>query len=80
MRLTPLESYRSLMYGRSLYFDISKAMNELGFSPKYTTNEMFRESYDWFIDDQKSKNILGKVSAHKKPVKEALLKVLRWIS
>ena len=80
MKLSPLAPYHSLMYGRSLYFDISKAMNELGFSPKYTTNEMFRESYDYFINDHQSIKINEKTSAHRKPVKEALLKVLRWIS
>ena len=51
LRLSPLSPYHSLMYGRSLYFDINKAKLELGFTPKRTTNEMFRESYDWFINN-----------------------------
>lgn len=80
IRLIPLSPYHSLMYGRSLYFNIDKAKKELGFLPKYTTNEMFRESYDWFINNHQSIKIDEKVSAHRKPVKEALLKVLRWIS
>ena len=80
MKLSPLAPYHSLMYGRSLYFDISKAMNELGFSPKYTTNEMFRESYDYFINDHQSIKINEKTSAHRKPVKEAVLKIVRWLS
>ena len=60
MKLSPLGPYHSLMYGRSLFFDINKAESELGFIPKYTTGEMFRESYDWFITNyQIYNNILS---------------------
>ena len=68
------------MYGRSLYFDIKKAKSELGFTPKRTTNEMFRESYDWFINNLESVKWDEKTSAHRKLVKEAILKVVRWIT
>ena len=80
LRLSPLSPYHSLMYGRSLYFDINKAKLELGFTPKRTTNEMFRESYDWFINNLDSMEYDENTSAHRKPVKEAILKVVRWIS
>ena len=53
---------------------------ELGFTPKRRTNEMFRESYDWFINNLDSMEYDKNISAHKKPVKEAILKVVRWIS
>ena len=80
--LSPLGPYHALMYGRSLYFDISKIKKELGFTPKYSTNQMFEESYDWYVnsyrDQQKSSN--SNTSLHKKPAREAILKVLRWIS
>ncbi len=80
LRLSPLGPYHSLMYGRSLYFDISKAEEELGFSPKYNTIEMFRESYDWFINNVDSIKLDDKTSVHRKPVKEAILKIIRWVS
>ena len=79
MRLIPLGPYHSLMYGRSLYFNINKAKKELGFFPKYNTSEMLCESYDWFLNNQQSIIKDNKGSIHRKPVKEALLKVLRWI-
>ena len=44
LNLIPLGHYHSLMYGRSLYFNTSKAKEELGFESKVTTNEMFSES------------------------------------
>lgn len=80
LRLSPLSPYHSLMYGRSLYFDISKAKSELGFYPKKTTNKMFRESYDWFIENFDLLNSNQNVSPHKKPVNEAVLKILKWFS
>ena len=79
IKLSPLGPYHSLMYGRSLYFNIDKARRELGFSPKFTTKQMFRESYDWFINNHKKIEVNNK-SLHNKPVKEHLLKVLRWLS
>ena len=80
MRLTPLGPYHSLMYGRSLYFNIEKAKKELKYKPKYTTNEMFRESYNWYIKNFDLLDLDKNKSFHKKPVQEALLKVIRWIS
>ena len=77
LRLSPLSPYHSLMYGRSLYFDISKAKKELGFIPKRTTNEMFSESYDWYIENFDSIEYDDEASAHKKPIKEAMLKIVR---
>ena len=78
MNLTPLGPYHSLMYGRSLYFDIKKAKEELRYSPRYKTIEMFRESYDWFINNYQSINKTTKASVHKKPAKEGILCILRW--
>ena len=79
LRLSPLSPYHSLMYGRSLYFDTNKAKSKLGFTPKITTNYMFRESYDWFIANLDSINFDKNSSTHRKPLNEAILKVLRWI-
>ena len=33
--ISPLAGYHSLMYGKSLYFDIKKSQNELDWTPKY---------------------------------------------
>ena len=42
---------------------------------------MFRESYNWYIENLDSAVNGENISAHKKPVKEAILKVVvRWIS
>ena len=46
--LSPLGAYHSLMYGRDMYFDISKSKNELSWKPKFSNDAMFQDSYDWY--------------------------------
>jgi nucleoside-diphosphate-sugar epimerase len=46
--LSPLGPYHALMYGRAMYFDITRAKEELGWSPRYSNVEMFCQSYDWY--------------------------------
>ena len=77
LRLTHLSPYHSLMYGRSLYFDINKAKRELGYSPKHNTSKMFCESYDWFINNGGGSNYKMGGSLHQNNIPEAFLKILR---
>ena len=46
--LSPLGPYHALMYGRSLYFDITRAKEELGWQPTWSNEEMICQSYDWY--------------------------------
>ncbi len=77
--LSPLGTYHSLMYGRSLYFDISKAQCELGYSPRYSNTEMLIESYEWYLKNHELMNgARVPASHHRSGVKEGLLGVMRW--
>ncbi len=72
--LSPLGPYHALMYGRSMYFDISKLKNNLGWQPKYSTDEMFRQSYDWYCSNrQKILNSSESGSHHQSKVKQGVL-------
>ncbi len=78
--LSPLGPYHSLMYGRSMYFDISKAKSELGWEPKYSNVAMFREAYDWYLNNKKFLEIrAGDKSPHRSPLKQGALKVVKWV-
>ncbi|NBX52496.1 MAG: NAD-dependent epimerase/dehydratase family protein [Proteobacteria bacterium] len=78
--ISPLGPYHSLMFGRSMYFDISKAKNELGFSPKYTNDQMFLETYRWYVANRDAILKQGSSgSLHKKPVKQKILKIFSKI-
>ncbi len=73
--LSPLGPYHSLMYGREMWFDISKAERELGYKPAYSNAAMICETYDWYIANKASIGGSGQ-SHHKSPVKQQVLSVL----
>jgi nucleoside-diphosphate-sugar epimerase len=78
--LSPLGAYHSLMYGRSMYFDISKAKSELGWTPKYSNDAMLIESYSWYL--QHRSQVLERSaqgSRHKSAVELRLLKLLEKV-
>lgn len=77
--LSPLGPYHALMYGRSLYFDISKAQRELGYAPRYSNAEMLIESYEWYQKNHERMNSARETASHhRSAVKEGLLGVMRW--
>ena len=47
--LTPFAPYHWLMYSKSMWFDTAHATEALGWSPQWSTDEMFAQSYDWFV-------------------------------
>jgi len=77
--LSPLGGYHRLMYGRSMYFDNRKANDELCWTPRYSNEEMFVESYEWYIQNRDTLAGQGATSHHRGPVKEGALRLLRWI-
>lgn len=79
MGLSPLAPWHYLTYGEDFYFDLTP-LTELGWKPRYSNDEMFRECYDYFIEhfDEMSRAKDG--SAHRKRVKEKLLWVLKKLS
>ncbi|WP_008545087.1 NAD-dependent epimerase/dehydratase family protein [Bradyrhizobium sp. CCGE-LA001] len=75
--LSPLGPYHSLMYGRSMYFDISKAQRELEYAPKYSNSQMIIHSYDWYRANKLTLRKSG-ASHHKSPVKQKILSLLPY--
>ena len=67
--LSPLGPYHSLMYGRSLYFDISDAVRELGYAPKYSNVSAIIDSYDWYMSNKDKIGGAGR-SLHQSAVKK----------
>jgi nucleoside-diphosphate-sugar epimerase len=75
--LSPLGAYHSLMYGRSLYFDISRATRELGWHPRYSNEEMLAQSYDWYCANRETVLSGTGGSHHRSPVREGALAIAR---
>lgn len=77
--ISPLGAYHASMYGRSLYFDISKARADLQWVPRYSNDEMFVESYDWYLANRGAVLATRHVaSRHRSAVEQGVLKLLHW--
>lgn len=74
--VSPLGAYHSLMYGRSMYFDIGKAQRLLGWQPRYSNEAMFVESYEWYLAHREE--VLGAKhqSHHRSAVRQGILGVV----
>jgi len=78
--LSPLGAYHALMYGRSLYFDIAKAQRELNWQPAFSTDQMFAQSYDWYLANREALLRSPGASRHRSPVKQGILGLLKhWL-
>jgi nucleoside-diphosphate-sugar epimerase len=71
--LSPLGPYHSLMYGRSMYFDVSRAKSELDWAPRYGNVEMFCESYDWYRAHREEVLRQSGASHHRSAVRQGVL-------
>jgi nucleoside-diphosphate-sugar epimerase len=77
--LSPLAPWHYMSYHKPFYFDTSK-LAAIGWKPRYSNDEMFRESYDWFKDNF-DRLAAGKAgSAHRRPVREGMLWLLKKFS
>jgi len=76
--LSPLGPYH-VMYGEELYFDIGKAVRELGWKPRYSNAEMLIESYDWYVRNRDRVLSAFGTSAHRSAVSQGALSLLRHL-
>jgi nucleoside-diphosphate-sugar epimerase len=77
--LSPLGPYHALMYGRSMYFDIAKAKSELGWQPRYSNDEMFVHSFDWYVANREKILASHSASHHRSAVKQGVLGLLKHL-
>jgi nucleoside-diphosphate-sugar epimerase len=74
--LSPLGPYHTLMYGRSMYFDVSKARRMLGWSAVHSNAEMFCQSYDWYLLHRDQVMTRAPGSPHTSAVKQGVLQLV----
>jgi nucleoside-diphosphate-sugar epimerase len=72
--ISPLASYHAFMYGRSLYFDTSRAKTELNWTSQYSNVEMFCEAYDWYMANRSDLKSGG--SIHRSKVAAGIMPVV----
>jgi nucleoside-diphosphate-sugar epimerase len=78
--LSPLSPWHYLTYHKPFYFDSTPAFSALEFQPRYSNREMLTMTYDWFIKNRADKTFNAEASAHKRPVKQGILKILKSLS
>lgn len=76
LKITPLAPYHSIMYGKSLYFDTSKAKNILNWKSKFSNREMIIESYQSYLKNKHNLSYDSKKSAHQSKIKNNILNFL----
>ena len=75
--LSPLGAYHALMYGRSMYFDLGKITRELAWRPKWSNEEMFTQSYDWYLANRERVLAAHGASHHRSAVRQGVLALVR---
>ncbi len=79
LHLCPLAPWHYLTYHKPFYFDVSRLL-QLGWKPRYSNDEMFRESYDWFLEHHAELAASKAASPHRSRVKEGILALLKRFS
>ena len=78
--LSPLGPYHSLMYGQSLWFDVSRVKRELGWSARWSNEEMICQSYDWYRVHKEAVLRATDASPHRSAIKQGVLALVRRLS
>lgn len=72
----PFAPYHWLLYGESLWFDSTRATQELGWVPEHSNEAMVIDSYRWFLEHRGELGGAGR-SHHQSPVRMGALRLLR---
>lgn len=76
--LAPFAPYHWLLYGESLWFDVSRARTELGWEPKHSNASMVIESYEWFLAHRDEIEHAPR-SHHQSPAQPGVLRLLKRV-
>ena len=64
------------MYGKSMWFDLTPAARGARLAGALSTDEMFRDSYDWFLAHRRTLSVPG-ASAHRSAAKQGVLRLAK---
>lgn len=76
--LAPFAPYHWLLYGQSLWFDISAARRDLGWEPHFSNEDMLIESYEWFLAHRDELAEAG--GGHRSPVRQGALRLAKGVA
>lgn len=79
LRLSPLAPWHYLTYHKAFHFDVAPLL-AMGWRPRYSNDEMLRESYDWFLAHGVESSPRDAGSPHRRALRQGVLWVLRQLS
>jgi nucleoside-diphosphate-sugar epimerase len=74
--VAPFAPYHWLLYGESLWFDVTRVRTELDWEPKHSNASMVIESYEWFLAHRHELETQPR-SHHQSPARPGLLRLLK---
>lgn len=77
--LTPFAPYHWLMYAESMWFDIEHARDALQWAPRWSTDEMFAQSYDWYVANRAATTDSA-MSQHRRSTPQGALSVAKRLT
>ena len=78
LHLAPFAPYHWLMYSKSMWFDLDHLQEQLDFTPKWSTDAMFAQSYDWFVQHRREIETSNETrSHHRKPARQGALALVK---
>lgn len=80
LRICPLAPWHYLTYHKPFFFDLSDAIKQLGWRPRHSNVETMIQAYDWYIEHESQAGRAGARSIHRDPVKQGVLRLLKWLS
>ena len=78
LKLAPFAPYHWIMYSKSMWFDIEHCREQLGWTPTWSNEEMFAQSYDWYLAHRaEAESHAPGRSHHRQSTKQGALKLLK---
>ena len=79
LKISPLAPWHYLTYHKPFYFDVEPLLN-MGWKPRYSNDDMLKESYNWFLSNHEKSNNNKINSVHRSPVKQGILNIVKKLS
>ncbi|MHC4669002.1 MAG: NAD-dependent epimerase/dehydratase family protein [Planctomycetota bacterium] len=78
--LSPLGPYHYRMITSNFVFDTTRIRARLGWRPTLTNDEMLHRAYDYYHRHRGTIEACEKVSAHRRPARMGIIRLLKWLS
>lgn len=77
--LAPFAPYHWMMYAKSMWFDLEHLAENLDWTPTWSTDEMFAQSYDWFVENRAATDD-DAASHHRRTARQGVLAGIKRVS